>query len=325
MKTAHWTIQNGSGMHRVAESLVRGEQQAGLGSVLCDPADPATWEAGVDADVHVCHTHIPDTIKGRATKPWRTVYVGHGTPEHIMHQSIEHGLRGAYGHPDGWMLLQRWLNVADAVVTFWPRHAAIFRSLVHRGQRVREVPFGVERDFWQPGATRGKYAGAPSVLTAENQHYIKWIWDTLIVWPWVTERLPEAQLHALYVPKDQHRYWFPLANANGSAYRSHISPIALGKDDLRNAFRSVDFLLSPVRYGDHNRLSCEAAATGVPVISYAGNVYATHWLPEGDQRVMADALVNILEGKAEPRVPEPVPDIAETVAEMVNIYREVCA
>ena len=324
-KSAHWTIWNGSGMHRVAETLSVAERALGIDSVLVDLQNLETWEAAMDADVHVCHTHVPEEIKARVTKPFKVVYVGHGTPEHVYQSAMEEGTRGGYGHADGWMLLQRWLQVADARVTFWPRHQAIYQSLCDRGTIVDCLPMGVDTAFWSGGVSQGKYAGAPSVWTGENQHYIKWVLDLIIAWPWVLKEMPAAKLHAVYLPKDQHRWVFPLANRNGAAYGAHLSPLVFPHDQLRNILKSVDFFIGLVRYGDHNHLGMQAACAGVPTISYAGNPYASYWLPEGDQRTIATELVKILRGEVTPRTVSAVPDVGEMAEAMVNVYKRILA
>lgn len=310
-------------MHRVAETLSGAERAAGVDSALVNLTDPATWEAAVDADLHVCHTHVPDEFVPRTTKPFKVVYVGHGTPEHIYQSAVEEGTRGGYGHADGWMLLQRWLQVADARVTFWPRHQAIYQSLCDRSSTVDCIPMGIDTAFWAGGTSRGKWAGAPSVWTGENQHYIKWILDLLIAWPWVVEQVPMAHLHGVYLPKDQHRWLFALANRNGAAYKAHLSPIVFPHDELRNIFKSIDFFIGLVRYGDHNHLGLQASVAGVPTISYAGNPYTDYWLPEGDQRTLAAELVKVLRGEVPKREKSPVPDIGEMAEAMVRVYQRV--
>ncbi len=51
---------------------------------------------------------------------------------------------------------------------------------------------------------------------------------------------------------------------------------------------------------------------------------ADYWLPEGDQRVMAEGLVKILNGEAEPRKDkQPVPDIKVTAEAMLKIYEGI--
>lgn len=326
MKVIHWSMHNGSGMHRVAESLVAAERSIGLDSILVNLHDATTFDQTLDADIHVSHTHLPDDMRAKFTKPYRVVWVGHGTPEHVFQGAVEAGIDHRYGHADGWMLVQHWLQTADACVTFWPRHQAIWQSLCDKRTVVDCVPLGVDRTFWSPQPSRGKYAGEPSVFTAENCHYIKWPLDLFLAWPWVCERLAtQATLHAIYLPNDQHRWFFPLVNRNGCAYRSHISPIALESADLRNAFLSVDYVVGLVRYGDFNRLSLEANASGATTISYAGNLHADYWVPEGDQRAIATALVDILEGRVEKRAKTPVPSIVETAQAMRAIYERIAA
>lgn len=317
MKIAHWTLKNKSGLHRVAESMSAEEIKLGLDSVLIDSTNAAEWAGGVDADIAVVHSHLPDEMKRPCQK---VVWIGHGTPEHVFQSSVESGLNGGYGASDPFMLVQNWIREADALVTFWPRHQAIWKSMCDKNKPVHCIPMGVDRSFWTLTPSRGKYAGAPSLFTAENCHYIKWPLDLVLAWPWVTKEMTNAALHVGYLPRDQHRWWFPLINQNGAAYKSYVTPDVMGHEDLRNVFNSVDYYIGLVRYGDFNRISMEAKASGCKLISYTGNPYADYWLPEGDQRTIAKKLVKILKGEVKPRTPLEVSDISETAAAMIKIY-----
>ncbi len=324
LKVAHWSMHNRSGMHRVAESLVEAEKAAGINAILCNLHERTQFDDALDADVHVSHTHFPDELRKKLTKPLKLVWVGHGTPEHVFHSAVEAGDGHRYGHGDGWMLVQHWLQTADACVTFWPRHQAIWQSLCDKGRQVHYVPLGLDRTYWQPTPSRGKYSGTPSLFTSENAHYIKWPLDLFITWPWVYPYINgNPVLHAIYLPTDQHRWFFPLVNRNGCSYASHISPIAMDHADLRNALCSVDFYVGLVRYGDFNRISLEANACGAKTISYRGNPYSDFWLTEGDQREMAKDLIKILNGEVEPRQKESVPDITDTAKAMISIYEGI--
>jgi len=324
MKTAHWVMQNGSGMHRVAESICNGEKALGIDSVLVNVQDPKDFDKAIDADVHISHTHFPDVMRKRVTKPIKVVWVGHGTPEHVFQSAVEAGTTGGYGHSDGFMLCQNWLRTADACVTFWPRHQKIWKSLCDKNTIVDCIPLGVDKTFWQPTKSNGKFAGSPSVFTCENSHYIKWPLDLFIMWPWVYPNVVgEPKLHSAYMPRDQHRWFFPLVNRNGCSYASHMSHIAFDHIGLRNVFNSVDYFIGLVRYGDFNRVCLEANACGTKTISYAGNVYSDYWINEGDQREMAEQMIAILNGKVEPRKKEIIPDISETAKGMMAIYERI--
>lgn len=327
MKVAHWTMFNKSGMNRVAESLVSAEKALGLDSIICnlhEQSQEVLIAQAADADVHIAHTHFPDWMRKVVTRPLRLVWVGHGTPEHVFQSSVEEGLNRGYGHGDGWMLVQHWLQTADACVTFWPRHQAIWQSLCDKHTLVDLVPLGVDKAFWRPVPSQGRYAGTPSVFTAENPHYMKWPLDLFILWPWVYPQVKgNPLLHAAYMANDQARWFFPLVNRNGTSYAAHLSSLVFGHEALRNIFCSIDYYIGLVRYGDFNRLSLEANASGAKTISYAGNPYSDYWLPEGDQRVMAEQLIKILNGETEPRQKDTPPDISETAKGMLGIYERV--
>lgn len=318
MRVAHWSLKNGSGMGRTGAAMAEAETRAGLDSVLVDCTNEAEWPIGANADVHVVHTHVPDDIL-HSGKPM--VWVAHGTPEVMFHSGYEQGnVNGKYGHGDAWMMAQFWLQHCDATVTFWPRHHAIWQSLADKHTAVHCLPMGIDTAYWTPQPTRGQFAGAPAILTAENCYEIKWPLDLFVAWPWVVKDHHHARLHALYVPKDQHRWWFPLVNRNGASFNAFIGPHVFDPPELRNAFCSTAFYVNLVRYGDFNRIGLEAKATGAKVISYEGNPFADYWIHEGDQRRMAEELSAILAGTVTARETLPVPDVSETVAAMKAIY-----
>lgn len=319
MKIAHWTTLNGSGMHRVAAEMAETERLLGLESVVYNPFGTVPDHART-ADIHVIHQHLPDEFHGDRFKK---VYITHGTPEHVFQSSVEAGLNVGYGASDPFMLAQYWLKASDAVVTFWPRIQSIWQDLCQKPKKVDLVPMGIDLDFWGNGQSRGKYAGDPSVFTAENCHYIKWPLDLMIMWPWVVSAVPGARLHMTYLPRDQHRWWFPWMHANGCAFKSYISGNALSWPDLRNAFQSTDFYLGLVRYGDFDRICLEARAAGAKVVSWAGNEYAHYWLHEGDQREQAKELIAILKGEVEPRNVLDVPDRKQMAETMIRIYERI--
>ena len=318
---------NKSGMNRVAESLHKAEKAQGLDSVLCNPHEAENetlWELAKDADVHVTHTHFPDWFRRRCTKKHKVIYIVHGTPEHIFQSSVEDGLAGSYGHGDSWMLFQYWMQNANHIVTFWERHQKIIKSFCDKNTPVHHIPLGVDKTFWCPGPSKGKFSGNPSLFTSENCHYIKWPLDLFLLWPWVYPHIKTPPcLHAAYLPTDQHRWFFPLVNRNGASYGSHISRGCFEHADLLNALRSVDYYIGLVRYGDHNRMCLEANAAGTKTISYAGNPYSDFWLPEGDQRITAERLTKILNGQVKPRKKTVVPEAIETAQAMKDIYESL--
>lgn len=319
MKIVHWTLKNSSGLHRMAEEIAAHEQTRGLDSLCLDGDNPEDVPAARGAAVNVIHGHLPDVADVPAA---RKVFVAHGTPETCFISSMNDSTRG-HGASDALMASMHRVKTVDAVVTFWPRHQAIWQSMVDRGRTVDCIPMGIDRTKWQRRETRGKWAGAPSIFTAENCHQIKWPLDLFIAFPWVMEQIREIRLHCFNLPMDQVRWWSALTFANGAAYRSFMVSAALAPGELLNAFCSVDFYIGLVRYGDHNRICLEAQAAGCPVISYRGNDFANYWVDEGDQRTIAAQLVAILRGQVPARETAPVPDIAETSAALLKIYERI--
>ena len=308
-------------MHRMAQEICAGECVLGLNSECLDGDSPAFGGMGADADIYVVHTHLPDLIDQRTAK---IIWVAHGTPETMFQSSVIEGGKNQHGVPDAWMMTHHWLQRADIIVTFWPRHQEIWKSLCSKNSQIACVPMGVDKIKWQSIPSKGKFAGTPSLLTAENCHFIKWPLDLFFALSWVVEEIRDLRLHVFHMPLDQARWWYPLLFNNGVAYRSFISPFSYEEEGLKNAFASVDYYIGLVRYGDFNRICLEAKAVGCPVISYRGNEYADYWIDEGDQRVIAAQIKMILEGKVPKRecpALRGVPDISETVQGMVEIYK----
>lgn len=330
MKVVHYSSFSGSGMARVAESIVTAERVAGLDSHLLNIADEKDWSIALDADVHVSHTHFPDFKDEKAfrrmlTKPAKIVAFFHGTPEFVFGDTVNSFKRDRHWGGDGMQMLYYWLKNADARVTHWPRHQALYQTLVDRGSVVNCIPLGVDRAFWKAGVSKGKWAGDPCVFSAENPHFIKWPFDLIAAWRWVYPQLENAVLNLGYVAEDLHREFAPWIVNTGAGYGMRWSASYWGAPELRDIFQSIDFFIGLVRYGDFNHLSLQAAAAGLKTISYRGNPYASYWLTEGDQRVLAAELLAILRGDVEPRMPEEIPEIAETVATLTPIYERVLA
>jgi len=103
----------------------------------------------------------------------------------------------------------------------------------------------------------------------------------------------------------------------------HVTNASFEHVDLLNVFRSVDYYIGLVRYGDFNRISLEANASGCKTISYRGNPYSDYWLTEGDQRIIATELIEILSGRVPPRDKSIVPDITETSKAIIDVYKSL--
>lgn len=321
-KAVHWVEKSlQSGLANTAVQICEAERVAGLNSILVDCNDESDWHNADDADIHVVHLFLPlKFIHDKKPKVW----VAHGTPDLMFESGYLESTKGQYGHADGWMLAQWWLQHADVTVTFWPRHEAIWKSLSDKNTRIEGVPLGVDLNFWKPISTQGKFAGEPSVFTAENCYTLKWPYDLFISWPWVIQSgLCDAKLHAVNVPLDQSRVWFPLVNRNGAGFHSYITNRRFSPEELRNAIISTDFYCGLVRYGDMNYMSLQANACGSSTISYPGNPYSKYWIDWGDQRIMAQQLSAIFRGEAEARTQEPVPSLARTAERMIEIYKSL--
>ena len=326
MKIGHWTTYRRSGQSNVVESLCREEIKQGLDSRVFNMQEVVNWDDAKDCDIHVSHTHYPDhKLRSISTKPYKLVWVGHAGPEHLFQSAVETGQSEGYGHGDPWMLLQHWLQVSDARVTFWERYVELYESWCDKGIKVYHVPLGIDKSYWNKVPSRGKYLGEPSVFVAESQLPIKWNLDLFIMWgPWIIPNVnTSAVLHAVYIKQDLHRWYFPLINRNGTSYGAHISSSVLDADSLRNAYVSCDYQVGFCRYGDFNMVSLEANACGMKTISYRGNKFSDFWIHEGDSRVMAKEMVDILNGVTKPRDKTPVPDIGDTVKAMKVIYESI--
>lgn len=323
LKIAHWSMWNTSGMFAVAEALSQMECALGLDSWLVNIADDKGWSEVLDADIHVIHTHLPDAVRQQLIKPLKTVFIAHGTPEYVFRKSVEEGLNRGYGAGDSWQLVQYWMQHSDAIITFWERHQKIWKSLCDKNTIVDCFPMGVNKAFWSPVPSLGKYLGSPSLFTAENCDQTKWPLDLFFMWSWVWKEIPTAHLHSIYLPTDQHRWWYPLMNRNGSGFKTISAGVIFDKDSLRNAFCSTDYFIGLVRYGDANLLSLQAAACGAKLITYKGNPYADFWISEGDQRTMGEELLAILKGEVQPREKQQVIDVQETTKNMIRIYERL--
>lgn len=320
VKVVHWCDKTlNSGLGHTAKNICEAEKQLGLNSLLVDGYDESDWHNADDADIHVVHLFMPPKVVYKTRAP--LVWVAHGTPNLMFESGYTESIKGQYGASDGWMIAQWCMQNADAIVTFWPRHEAIWKSLCDKHTRVEGVPLGVPLEYWGTGKTNGKFAGEPSVLSAENCYTLKWPLSLCFAWPWIVrEGFPDAKLHLVNMPLDQSRVWFPLINRNGSGFHTYLTNRSFNHEELRNAFLSTDYYCGLVRYGDMNYISLQANAAGVKTISHKGNPYSTYWVDEGDERILAQQLLAIFRGEVEARQQELVPSIHRTAERFQEIY-----
>ena len=333
MMTAHWVQQNGpSGMHHMALAMVEAEKRLGIDAALVSVDHPEQWQDGhaVDADAHVIHSRFPDVqwarVKNRTGHDPKTVLVAHGIPEHNMELSVnQFNIDGAevYRPIDYYAVIRHWLRAADAIVVLNPRQQAIYETMAQKGRTIDVVPMGVDTAFWAGGTPTAHFEGRPAVWMSENQTRIKWALDLFTAWPFVLRDHPQAFLHAHYIPFDLHRFLVDFANSNGTSYRANITARTFSHETLRTMWQGFDFNLATTRYGDNTLLTMQAEAAGLKTISYAGNEYASFWMPEGDQRVMAKTLSAIFAGDVPMREKLPVPSLEEMGRAMEAIYARV--
>ena len=324
MRVIHWSLCNSSGLDIVARDIVKAERSFGIDSNWANSADESAeylkkYIESEPVDIHCVHSHLPNSV---SRKDKKIIWFSHGTPEYVFQSSIEEGLLKRHGANDYWTMKMYYMQHSDVIITFWPRHQAIIKSLCDKNARVECIPMGIDKAFWYPVSSKGKYFGNPSLFTAENCHAIKWPYDLFIAWPWVTEQFPNAKLHISNLPYDQHRWWFPLMTRNGTLFKAYANA-KLNREELRDAFVSTDYYIGLVRYGDFNRMCLEAKACGAKVISYFGNEYADYWIKEGDQRNIAKQLISILQGDVAPRETLQVLDISETVKCLIDMYKSI--
>jgi hypothetical protein len=299
--------------------MAAGDIANGLDAILCDTEKPETWDQGMDADVHVVHSHCPDKISMDKSK--KVVIIQHGSPEHIFEISVQQGIQNIYAAGDSFALISFFLRRANAIVTFWPRHESIWKTMTDRP--VYCIPMGIDRNFWAKVEGIPPLSGEPAIFTAENAHNVKWPLDLFFLWPLLTERFCNARLHSVNIPTDQHRWWWPLSYMNTARYTMFMSAMRLDAPNLKNYLSAAPFYYSPVHYGDHNRLSMESAACGCKIISFTGNEYAHYWVREGDHRTQLEDLTNILNGTTQAREPLQVPTTKEMSTKMKEIYEAI--
>jgi hypothetical protein len=338
MKITHWAFDNGSGLSAVAASMARAEVARGHYSVVTDPLDPQEggWIDALDSDVHVLHGGFPRTIGGKSfrkalTKPLALVYVMHSPPEYLFEHSVAEGVTNGYGAGMEWHRHQRLMQIADGLVTFCPRHQALYELATDKATIVDLIPMGMDLEFWRtsegpqyidPMVT--VLEGEPRFLTCENQFPFKSAYDILRVWPWVRAELETATLHASNMPCDTEKWFWTLINRTGAIEGLFCGSWRYSKRELRGRFQNASFYVSPVRFGDSTRTNYEASAAGARVISYPGNEWADFWMHEGDHRRMARDLIAIGRGDVEPRPDKkPIPSEDDMAVAAIAVYERI--
>lgn len=279
---ANWAPRQ-SGMYESTKDQIKYERRAGLQSDFCDPhdkykdGDPTKIDDGwltlishdqaKEADVWVLHSYIPESVKSLFDKKI-TVAVLHGPNEHMLLKEWTTDRK-----EDAFNLHINIMWRYDATVAINQHEYDILR-LYDEKRRLRYIPNSIDLERYMgdaPGPA-WQYINHPAICSFDVPRLEKL--PAHIIWsmPKIAERIPTARLNLYSLTLE------PIGTWRNIFCRSHerrlealCESIQLENKNLRPFMRGADIVFNNNFSGIASRVSMEAMAMGVPVVSYGGD------------------------------------------------------
>ncbi len=191
-----------------------------------------------------------------------------------------------------------WANWSrlDKIVTV-SRHQAAYLQSVLPGSQVEFVPHGVDTDFFTPPPDRAPTLDRAKILCVGKHLRDFDVLERVVMQ--LSRRAAGCRFTLIGLPANL---------VNRFRQLGATCPVGLSDHDLRDAYRSADIMVLPLKESTANNALLEAMACGLPtVVSAVGGVLdyvvagSAVLVPAGDAAAMSEAVVDLLENGSQYR------------------------
>jgi len=289
MKVAHFTAfaPRKSGMFESVKDQIKYERREGLRSHFIDPNDSykngrkdfddgwlqaVPWKTAEDADVWVCHAKIPHELSDKYFKDKVTVVVLHGPSEHMLLTEwvTQRGSEAFHLH-----IQLLWQYDATVVLN---QHEKDIMELFDEYGRLHYIPNSIDLERYQDkNIPKWEFSNHPAICSFDVPRLEKL--PASLIWsiPRIVKRIPNAKMNIFSLELESITTWRNIFCKSKQRNLEYLSEnIQLANNELRPFMKGADIVFNNNFSGIASRVSMEAMAMGVPVVSYGGDYTKYH-------------------------------------------------
>jgi hypothetical protein len=314
MKVIHFCqlAPNKSGMYESTKDQIKYERRLGLESDMVDPfvkenasevdgwLECVDWEKAKEAEVWVVHAGIPPPLQEylavSGNKEKHVVVTNmHGPVEGMLFKECSSNMFGLHEDRSFTQIHIGWIWEHDACVVI-NQHEYDVSKLYDEHNHLHYIPNSLDLERIDPEATKWPYTNHPSVVVADCVRFEKNPAHMIWAMPRVVEKLPDARLSVLSLPFGEVEFWRNIfhRSKNWTLIRHCIDNLHIKNGPLMPYMRGADIIFNCNFSGILSRVSMEAMAMGLPVVSTNGD-YTKYHAKIFDLQDIADNIVQCWE------------------------------
>jgi len=275
-------------MYESVKDQIKYERRAGIKSDLVDPHkeeggekynllddgwySPIPWEAAKEADIWVMHYTIPEKLMPLFDQKI-TVAVLHGPTEHCLLKEWTSELKNRSFDSHVSCL---WKYDATVVIN---QHEFDIMKLYDEKERLHYIPNSIDLERVPQEGPIWQYDHRPAIASFDVTRLEKLPVHILWASPKIVGKIPGARVNIFSLPIPQFSFYRDLiCKKHKRQFESDlfIEIFALENMNLFPFMRGADIVFNNNFSGIASRVSMEAMAMGVPVVSYGGDYTKYH-------------------------------------------------
>ena len=290
MKVIHFTnyVPRKSGMYESVKDQIKYERREGLESDIVDPnkhgekgmpkevddgwLTPVSWKKAEKADVWVCHAKVPRVLQDKYSKKIPQICVLHGPSEHMLltEWMTERKTEAFHLH-----IKILWEYDATVVLN---QHEKDIMELFDEHNRLHYIPNSIDLERCQDkDVSAWKYEHHPAICSFDVPRLEKLPANLIWSAPRIIHKIRDARLNIFSLTLESITTWRNIFCKSKMRYLERACEnIQFANNDLRPFMKGADIVFNNNLSGIASRVSMEAMAMGVPIVSYGGEYTKYH-------------------------------------------------
>lgn len=275
-------------MYESVKDQIKYERREGLESDIVDPnpygekgdpkkvddgwLSPVSWKKAEEADIWVCHAKIPERLQREFFDKKPQVCVLHGPSEHMLFTEWMTERKQEAFHLHIKIL---WSYDATVVLN---QHEYDIMELFDEYDRLHYIPNSIDLERYQDEViTAWEYKNHPAICSFDVPRLEKLPANLIWSIPRILKKIPDARVNIFSLELESISTWRHIfCKSKKRNLERWCENIQLANNELRPFMKGADMVFNNNFSGIASRVSMEAMAMGVPIVSYGGDYTKYH-------------------------------------------------